>query len=374
MQSSQPSNRLVSLDVFRGITIAAMILVNNPGNWNAVYPPLLHAKWHGWTPTDLIFPFFLFIVGVAIVFSFAKRLQRPGGKKAIYGKILRRSLILFSLGLLLAVGGNSDLAHLRIPGVLQRIALVYLPVSILVIHTSVRWQVVIAIGLLLLYWALMAKVPVPGFGAGKWDEPISALSSYLDRLFFTGRMYKETWDPEGLLSTLPSISTALSGVLAGHWLRSVRSAQQKVVGLLLGGAVCFGLGYLVNLDFPINKNLWSSSFVLVTSGLAAVGLGILYWVVDLRGWRKWSWPFLVFGMNAITVYILSSFFAKMMVYNWRVTQPDGTSIALKTWLYQTLFASWASPMNASLFYALSYVFFWFLVMVLFYRKRMFVKI
>ncbi|MBN1543792.1 DUF5009 domain-containing protein [candidate division KSB1 bacterium] len=368
------SKRLVSLDVFRGITIAAMILVNNPGDWRTVYSPLLHAKWHGWTPTDLIFPFFLFIVGVAIVFAFSKRLAHSVDKRSLYPKVIRRTLILFALGLAMALIPRFDFAHLRIPGVLQRIALVYFICSVLVLHTSWRWQIGITVGILLLYWGLMAWVPVPGYGAGKWDEPISALSSYIDRLFLTGRMWKEHWDPEGLLSTLPAIATGLTGVLTGHWLRSPRSEQNKAIGLLIGGAVLFALGYLVNLDFPINKGLWSSSYVLVTSGLAAAFLGICYWIIDIRGWRKWSWPFRVYGTNAITVFVLSGMLAKLMVVSFKVTQADGSTIAFKTWLYQTLFASWASPMNASFFYALSYVLFWLAILAIFYHKRIFIKI
>ncbi len=371
----EPSKRLVSLDAFRGLTIAAMILVNNPGSWSTIYGPLKHAAWHGWTPTDLIFPFFLFIVGVAIVFAFSSRLEKGVVKKKLYGKIIRRTLILFGLGLFLSLFPYFEFTHMRIPGVLQRIALVYLFASIIVLHASIRAQVGITVGILVLYWILMTQVPVPGYGAGILEKE-GNLAQYVDQLILAGHMWSQskTWDPEGLLSTLPAIATGLTGVLTGHWLRSTHSPWTRARGMLAAGGILLVVGLIVSIWFPINKSLWTSSFVLVTSGCALMLLALLYALIDVKGYKKWTYPLLVYGMNPITVFVLSGLLAKCMVVCWSVTQSDGSTITLKGWIYQNLFLSWASPINASLFFALSYIVFWFLLMAILYHKRIFIKI
>jgi len=371
------SKRLISLDAFRGITIASMILVNNAGNWSAVYPPLEHAKWHGWTLTDLIFPFFLFIVGVAIVFAFSKRIDTGQSKKKLYLKILKRTLILFGLGLLLNAFPFFHLSTWRIPGVLQRIAITYAIASIIVLNTNIKWQAYIAAGLLIIYWIIMKLVPVPGYGAGVL-EPQGNLCGFIDGILLKGHtwMYAPAkgFDPEGLLSTIPAISSVLFGVLTGHWLKAKKSNLEKVVMLFVVGIAAIILGEIISIWFPINKNLWSSSYTVFTTGMALLFLGMCYWLIDIKGYKKWTIPFLVFGSNAITVYTLSGLLAKAMVYWWKIPQQDGSVISLKTFLYRTLFESWMSPINASLFYALTYILIWFGLMTILYKKKIFIKI
>lgn len=364
--------RLVSLDVFRGLTIAGMILVNNPGSWSYVYSPLAHAEWHGWTPTDLIFPFFLFIVGVAITLSLESRLARGENQRKIFLQILRRTIILFALGLFLNGFPYFNLATLRIPGVLQRIALCYFFAALLFMKTKMKGQAIAAIVLLAVYWLLMKFVPVPGYGAGVLEME-GNLAAYIDNSLMSGHLWKPTWDPEGILSTIPAIATTLLGILTGYWLKEHRSVGEKTRGLLIAGVVLVGLGQIMDTWFPINKNLWTSSYVVFTAGMALLFLGACYWLIDGRGYRRWVTPFVIFGVNPITVYVLSSMGAEVMdVY--RIAQPDGGSIAFKTYVYKNIFASWAGPMNGSLFFALAYVLVWLIPMTILYRKKIFIKI
>ncbi|MCS7158016.1 MAG: DUF5009 domain-containing protein [Blastocatellia bacterium] len=364
--------RMISLDVFRGITIAGMIVVNNPGSWNYVYPPLAHAEWHGWTPTDLIFPFFLFIMGVAIPLAIRRRLARSESQWAIWGHIVRRTVILFALGLLLNGFPHFDLSRIRIPGVLQRIALCYFFAALIVMKTKVKGQAIAAVALLAAYWAIMKLVPVPGYGAGILEKEVN-LASYLDSRLLSGHLYRPTWDPEGILSTIPAIATTLLGVLTAHWLTSPRTMPKKVLGLIGAGIIGIVLGQVVNLWFPINKNLWTSSYALFTAGMALLFLAACVWLVEVRGIRRPLVPFLIFGMNPITVFVLSGLVARLMVL-YKVTRPDGTSVPLKTYLYETLFASWAGPWQGSLFFALAYTMAWLAPMAFLYRKRIFIKI
>ena len=373
--SGPSAGRLASLDVFRGITIAGMLLVNNPGSWSAIYPPLRHAEWHGWTPTDLIFPFFLFIAGVAMAFSFGKLLEGGATRGALLGKVAKRAAILFGLGLLLHGFPNYlDLSTLRIPGVLQRIALAYLAGSVVVLYLGLRGQVAGAAVLLLGYWALQTLVPVPGQGAGAL-EPGRDLGAYIDRVVFGENhlwIWSKIWDPEGLLSTLPAVATLLTGVFAGRWLRSERPPMDKAVGLFLAGNAGLLLGVVWNAWFPINKNLWTSSYVLFTSGMACHFLAVCYWLVDLRGYRRWAQPFVWYGMNAILAFFLSSLVARMITL---VRVPaEGASVPLKTFLFDRLFAPWASPLNASLAFAVAYVLLFLALMWVLYRRRIFLKV
>jgi predicted acyltransferase len=367
--------RLASLDVFRGMTIAGMLLVNNPGTWSAVYPPLRHAEWHGWTPTDLIFPFFLFIVGVAMTFSFATLRERGIDNGALLRKAAKRSLILFVLGLLLHGFPNYfELSTLRIPGVLQRIALAYLGATLIVLYLKPHWQVVAAAGLLLGYWALQTLVPVPGVGAGVL-EPGQDLGAYIDRLVFTeAHLWSQarTWDPEGLLSTLPAVGTVLCGVFAGYWLRAPRPATTKAGLLVLAGAVGLSAGVLWGVWFPINKPLWTSSYVLFTAGFAAIVLAACYWTVDVKRWRWWAMPFTIYGMNAIAAFFLSGLFARLLTLI-RVPSGEG-AVTLKGWIFNNLYLNWASPINASLAYAISFVLLWLGIMWLFYRRGIFIRV
>lgn len=373
-----PPGRLFSLDVFRGATIAAMLLVNNPGTWAHIHPPLRHAEWHGWTPTDLIFPFFLFIVGVAITYSFGKLQSQGAGRKALLAKAGRRGAVLFLLGLVLHAfpWWSPDLANLRIPGVLQRIGIAYFLASVVVLFMGVRGQAVTAGLCLLVYWALMTLVPVPGYGAGVLDVPEATLAAFIDRAVLGTQhlwVWAGTWDPEGILSTIPAVGTVLSGVLAGHWLRSGRQPLEKLAGMFIAGNVLMVLGLVWNWFFPINKPIWTSSYVLFTSGMALNVLAMCYWAVDMKQWRRWATPFAVFGVNAIAAFFLSSLFARVLIM---IRVPDGTgeSTALKTYIYQNLFTPWLSPMNASLAFAICYVLFWLGLMWILYSRRVFIKV
>ncbi len=347
-----------------------MILVNNPGSWGDIYAPLAHADWHGWTPTDLIFPFFLFIVGVSMTISFAKRLE-DGDRSHLYRQIFRRSAIIYGLGLLLSAFPDFDFENLRYVGVLPRIAMVYLVTSLIVLNLSRRAQSWVFAGLLLGYWALMKWVPVPEFGAGVLT-PEGNLAGWIDSLILPGRLYQGTWDPEGLLSTLPAVATALSGVFTGYWLRSGRDRLQIARGMAVAGGLAMIAGLIWSHWFPINKNLWTSSYVLFSSGAAIVCLSLLYWLIEVRDYRKWAQPAVIFGVNAIAVFVLSGLVTRLLIRIHVAGDPD--PITVKQWLFETLFASWASPMNASLAFALTYLLFWWALMALLYRRKIFIKI
>jgi predicted acyltransferase len=374
--SGGPGLRLVSLDVFRGITIAGMLLVNNPGSWGSIYPPLKHAPWNGWTPTDLIFPFFVFIVGVAMTYSFGKMLERGATRRELLVKTAKRAALIFLVGLALHsfpwIG--YDYEHLRIPGVLQRIAIAYLVAASIYLYTTTRGQI-IAIGVLLLgYWALQTLVPVPGGYTGVL-RPGLDLGAYIDRAIFgTDHLWREakTWDPEGLLSTLPAVGTALLGGLAGTWIRTSRTPLEKVTGLFVVGWAGVIAGVIWGWVFPINKSLWTSSYVLFTGGLACHMLAVCYYLVDIKGHRKWATPFIIYGMNAIAAFFLSSAFARVM--NLIKVQDAGSEVALKTYIFKHFYLSWLSPLNASLLFAITYVLFFLGIMTIFYRKKIFIKL
>jgi predicted acyltransferase len=363
---------MAALDVFRGMTIAGMILVNNPGTWEAIHPPLAHAEWHGWTPTDLVFPFFLFIVGVSITLALARRAEAGGSKRDLYLKIIRRTLIIFALGLVLAGFPRYELSTLRIPGVLQRIAVCYLIASVIFLNTKWRTQALIAAALLLLYWAIMILIPVPNFGAGDLSME-GNLAAYVDRALLGRHTWKPLYDPEGILSTLPAIATTLAGVLTGHWLRTRRSELDKVAGMFVAGALAIVAGWAWGGWFPVNKALWTSSYVLLTAGLALQFLAVCYWLVDLKGVRRWAKPFLIFGTNALVIYFLAELFSNI-ISTVTLSRADGSTVDLKTYFYENAFASWASPANASLMCALCIVLLWLGVATLLYRKRIFIKV
>lgn len=370
-QEAPGAGRLVSLDAFRGLTIAGMILVNNPGSWAHIYPPLAHAAWHGWTPTDLIFPYFLFIIGVAIPFSFRRRLGEGAERGDLFRHVVRRAFIIVGVGLAMRAVPDFDFAEMRWAGVLQRIGLVYLIAAGLYLWFAARGRWIWTGGLLFGYWAVMMLVPVPGYGAGDLS-PDGNLAAYLDRLLMDGHLYRDTWDPEGLLSSLPAVATSLLGIFTGEWLLSDRDRKVLTRGLLAAGAVLVPLGLLWGLVFPINKNLWTSSYVVFTAGTALLLLGAMYWAIDVKRWRGW-WhtPMVVYGMNAIAVFVASGMLAKTMG-RIRVGGEDGTS--LHGWIYQNLFQSWAGDLNGSLAFAVTYVGFWLALMWVLYRKRIFIKI
>jgi predicted acyltransferase len=387
--SLQPVNgRLVSLDVFRGATIVGMVLVNNPGSWAHVYPPLQHAEWHGWTPTDLIFPFFLFIVGVAIPLAYTKRLARGGSRTVLVRKAVRRSVVLFAIGVFMAAYPivqidptfewlRPGLGSLRIMGILQRIALCYLAASLLFLYVRPRMRLYGMAGLLLAYWAALTLVPVPGHGAGVLDEPAATLPAYVDRLVLgTEHLWAgadQMWDPEGLLSTFPALVTTLLGVWTGRLLLHEDTPPAATVARLfvVGTALVVG-GYVWSGVFPINKSLWTSSYVLLTGGQAMCALALCYWVVDLKGWRRWTHPFVVYGMNAIVAFVASTLVTKTLLHL-HVTV-GGEAISVHRYLYQTAFLPLATPTNASLLYALVYIGLWYGILAVMYRKNIFVAV
>ncbi|MFQ5709482.1 MAG: acyltransferase family protein [bacterium] len=366
------SERLTSLDAFRGIAIAGMILVNNPGSWSHIYAPLEHAEWHGWTLTDLIFPFFLFIIGVAMTFSFAKQLAGAKTRQSIYLRIVKRTCILFGLGLFLNGFPHYHFATIRIPGVLQRIAVVYLFASILTLNTNAKGLAWVTAGLLLFYWGLMKLIPVPGHGAG--DLSVTGnLAAYVDNHLLHGHMWKETWDPEGLLSTLPAVASTLSGVLVGYWIRSGKEKREIAGWMFVSGWAAILAGLVWHNWFPINKNLWTSSYVLFTSGAALQFLGVCYWLIEVQGIKRWAYPAIVYGMNSIAVFVLSGLEARLTILI-KVHAANGGTVALKSWLYQNIFASWAGPLNGSLAFAIANILFWLGLMAILYHKRIFIKI
>ena len=343
-----------------------MVLVNNPGTWAAVYPPLRHAEWHGLTPTDVIFPSFLFIVGVAIPLALGARQARGDSRRATIVAILRRSAIIGALGLLLHALPFFNLATLRIPGVLQRIAVCYLIAALLFVTSGWRTHVVVTAALLLGYWAAMTLIPVPGFGPGDLGKE-GNLAAYIDRAVFgpqhiwrTARVY----DPEGLLSTAPALATTLLGMLAGEWLkRSSRSdapVSREAALLALAGIVAIAAGAIWGSWFPVNKALWTSSYVLVTGGLSLIALALAHWVVEGLGYRRWAWPFVILGVNALALFFLSSLVARLLIVV-KVPRASGQS-PLQALLFDRLFAPWATPINASLAYAIAYLVLWFAVM------------
>jgi predicted acyltransferase len=375
--------RLVALDVFRGLTIAGMLLVNNPGTWGAIYPPLRHAAWHGWTPTDLIFPFFLFIVGVTTHLSLDARRARGDEEGALVRQVLRRGGIIILLGLLLSgfpfiPRFGFDLSTLRIPGVLQRIGVAYIAAGLLTLRTSARTQLVVVTALLLGYWAVMTLVPVPGsgaLGAVALATPDGSLAAWLDRTVLGDHLWRvsKTWDPEGILSTLPAIGTAMLGVFAGRWIASPRPLMERIAALFAVGALGMVAGLIWNWGFPINKNLWTSSYVLFTAGMACVTIATCIWLIDVQRIKGWTKPFVVFGMNPILAFVGSGMMARLMGSIIKV-EHDGRSVSLQRAIYESSFASWLSPMNASLLYAVCFVLLWFAVLGVLYRKKVFLKV
>jgi predicted acyltransferase len=377
LKSSALSSRLLSVDVFRGMAVAGMLLVDYPGDEAAAYLPIRHAQWNGWTGADFIFPSFVFLMGISIVMSFSSRLQRGETRQQIAWHAVKRSLALFVLGVFLNGAPEFHLASWRIEGVIQRIAICYLVAGVLFLWTDTRGLVVAAVICLLGYWALMRLVPVPGFGLPGRDIPVLApdrnLVDWIDRALFNGRLYNTTRDPEGVLSTIPAIATAIAGVLTGQWLRSERSAQTKAVGMLVVGAAGLAVGLIWNRWFPINKNVWTSSFVVFTAGFALIFLALLYWVIEIRGWRgRWTMPFLVFGRNAIIAFCFDELLWAPLYYG-HAKAADGNSIPWQQYLNGQLLKI-ANPANASLLFAFGAVLFVWVFLWQLYRKRIFVKI
>ena len=372
------ATRLMSVDIFRGLMVAGMILVDNPGDDARAYWPIQHAEWNGWTPADFIFPSFLFLVGISMVYSFSARLQRGESKGHIFAHAVKRALILIILGLLVNGFPVYHLKDWRIEGVLQRIAVCYLISAISVLWSDWRGQVLAICICLFGYWGLVRFVPVPGFGVPGRDVPFLDMNgnivAWLDRKFFMGHLYEGTRDPEGILNSIPAIGTALFGVLTGHWLRRTISGKNKVMGMLAAGIAGLVLGKIWNIWFPINKNMWTSSFVVFAAGFSLVTLALLYWMVEEKKWRgAWTVPFLVFGMNAIAGFVADAL-VYGPAYSWGVTGPDGTHVMLQQFAFNHLAKLPVSPGGASLIYSLGAVLFCWLLLLPLYRKRIFLKI
>jgi len=461
---AEKNTRLISLDVFRGLTIAGMVLVNNPGT-SPVYWPLDHAEWNGLTPTDWIFPFFLFIVGVSISISLGRRVRSEtgidagnSGRAGVYTKIISRALSIYLLGAAVSVlpffqfqsstapdwlkmldwlafaaallfllmrnykvagilaivafagiavmnlaGYNIvtyDFGTIRIMGVLQRIAVCYLITSLIFLHTNWKQQVYISLALLLGYWLIMTTIPVPGCEITSINDKACNLAAYIDRMIITEPhiwRFGKVYDPEGLLSTIGAIVTTISGVLAGTWLRSEppasaggQSAEEssgsrnwpaangagsdKVSGLFFFGIILFALGWIWNFFFPFNKALWTSSYVLVTSGLALLMLGCCYWLIDIKGYRQWAKPFMIFGANALALFVFTGLFARMISAFRVAYTPEGKGISAQRWIVDNVYLALFQPINASLAFAISFILLWLLFMWLLYRKGIYIKV
>ncbi|HYJ90227.1 MAG TPA: hypothetical protein VEV84_02880 [Pyrinomonadaceae bacterium] len=471
---SAQSNRLISLDVFRGLTIAGMVLVNNPGT-SPVYWPLDHAEWNGLTPTDWIFPFFLFIVGVSISISLGKRVETGSGatvsdpgaaangfQSSIYTKIISRALSIYLLGLAISVipffqfqssdapdslkmlvwlvfaaallflllrnfklaailagvgvvgiigmklaGYNIvayDFSTMRIMGVLQRIAICYLITSLVFLHTNWKQQVYISLALLLGYWLIMTTIPAPGCEITTINDKACNLAAYVDRMIIGEAhiwRFGKVYDPEGLLSTIPAIVTTISGVLTGTWIRSEPPAvaggltpqivdskvpngdlqppataggSDKVSGIFFFAVVLFAIAWIWNFFFPFNKSLWTSSYVLVTTGLALFTFGCCYWLIDIKGYSRWAKPFVIFGANALALFVFSGLFARIMSAFRVAYTPEGKGISIQKWIVDNIYLAIFDPINASLAYAISFILFFLFLMWLLYRKGIYIKV
>jgi predicted acyltransferase len=391
--------RLLSLDVFRGITIAGMLLVNNPGTWSAIFPPLEHAEWNGWTPTDLIFPFFLFIVGITTHLSLSARRARGDDDSALVKQILRRGIIIYLLGFAMAMfpfyqwGAIQSLPnatawdrivyrieHVRILGVLPRIAIVYICAGLLTLKTNLRQQVIIIATLLFGYWFAMTLIPVPGqneIGALLLHTKDRNLAAYLDRLILgTNHTWigSVTYDPEGPFSTLPAIATSMLGVIAGTWIaRKDKPLLERISALFVAGSIGMVLGLMWNWSFPINKNLWTSSYVVFTAGMACLTLATIMWIVDYVEVKWWTKPLVVYGVNPIVAFVGSGVMARLIYTLWHVNY-QGKSVAIQDAIYQSVFLTWLPPRVASLAFAISFVLLWYGILLILYRRKIILKV
>jgi predicted acyltransferase len=398
--------RLMSLDVFRGATIASMILVNNPGNWGAIYKPLDHAEWHGWTFTDLIFPFFIWIVGVAIPLSTGRRLEQRQSRQQLLMHALRRSAIIIALGFFLNSflylidgslfrDGFSAWFHnyattVRVPGVLQRIGVCYFIATLIFLGTGIRGQIIWIAALLAGYWVLMIVGPWFGWGTGGLEQH-GNFSEYIDNLVLNGKVIGvhvwkggKTWDPEGIFSTVPAIATCLFGIMTGHLIRSKQTSETKTAWLFAGGNLLLFAGVMMDVWLPINKKLWTSSYSVFMAGMAMNCFAVCHWLVDVQGWRKWAKPFAIYGMNAIAVFMMAGLLGRILP-TIKVATAAGRKVGLQSYLYDNLFAPFASPdtapffgflaspKNASLMWALMYMIGLYLIAYGMYRRKWFLK-
>ena len=424
------SGRLLSLDVFRGATIAGMMMVNNPGDWSKVYAPWGHRPWDGWTYTDTIFPFFLWIVGVAMMLSFAKRIERGEDKKMLTWHVIWRAGVIFFLGLFLAgvpalsafflwiaaltyvivllrrtlaprpgekpvvrsraylfgaagiilallplvlpIVQMSGLHWVRIPGVLQRIAVCYLIGGLLVIWTSTRVQIGITFSLLALYWILVKTINVPGYGVGVWT-PEGNLAWYIDSNLLHGHTWRGApargFDPEGIFSTIPAIATAMFGIFTGAWLRTERSKEVKTAGMFVAGNILLLAALIMDNWLPINKNLWTSSYSVFMAGLALNVLACIYWILDVKGWSGWQKPFAIYGQNAITMFVLAGVFGRLLSMKF-----GGMQMSLKAWYYEKFFQPIGDPMIASFAHSVAFMLFLYVIAWIMYKRNWIIKV
>jgi predicted acyltransferase len=383
LPTSKTSGRLLSLDVFRGATIAGMMMVNNPGSWSNIYPPFEHAKWNGWTFTDLIFPFFLWIVGVAMTFSFSKRVEQGADRNKLLMHAFQRALAIFAIGLFLngfpfglIFGHNFNWAGMRIPGVLQRIAICYFFTSLIVLYSNTLWQVRWTVLLLVVYWILIKTVPVPGFGVGVLD-PKGNLAWYIDSTLLSGHTWRVApvpgFDPEGIFSTLPAIATTLFGVLTGHFIRSNRTQEEKTAWMFVSGNALIFMGLLMDNWLPINKSLWTSSYSVFMAGMALNIFAFCYWLIDVKGYRGWTKPLQIYGLNAITLFFLAELIGRLTGII-TVTSPDGTPISFQSWYYQKLFLPIGDPMFASFLHSVAFMLGLYLIAYVMYKYNVILKV
>ncbi len=380
------------------MTVASMLLVNNPGDWGHIFPPLEHAPWHGWTPTDLIFPFFLFIVGVTAHLSLSQRRAGGDGDAAIVRQILRRGALIFLFGLFLSwfpgfMWGNIAslpdatfmdrvvyrLEHLRIMGVLQRIAVAYVFGALLTLRGSLRQHAAILAAILLGYWALMTLVVVPDQGLPGWqllDKPDAVLSAWFDRTVLTTNHLwasAKTWDPEGLLSTLPAVGSMMAGQFAGRWIGTQRPIAERLNGMFAVGALLLAVGLVWHWVFPINKSLWTSSYVVFTAGMALVTLATCMWIIDVQGWKRWTTFFVIYGTNPMIAFVGSGLMARLTVTLLKIGTDDGP-VSVQSVVYQALYAPILEPRVASLAYAVTFVLLWFGILWALWRRKIFLKV
>lgn len=354
------SSRLISLDAFRGFTIAGMIVVNNPGSWDHVYAPLLHAEWHGLTPTDLVFPFFLFIMGVSVVLAFEKRMQKGASHRDLFKKAVVRSVKIFALGVFLNLFPDFDFSEIRWAGVLQRIAVVYLCCSILFLKTSWKTQAILAAVILAGYWLAMILIPFPG----RMDDPLipgANLAAWIDGFLLPGSMWQGSWDPEGIFSTLPALVTGIAGMLAARILQQDGAKERQIVWLFVAGLAAMAAGEAWSWAFPLNKNLWTSTFVIYTAGLATMILAALIWIVDVLNHRKLAQFGVIYGSNAISIYVLAGMLPAL---TWPVNQ----------WFFESLQSAGFDPKFASMLWAVAFCMICFIPAFMLYKKRIFIKV
>jgi len=385
--ASTPITRLLSLDVARGITIAFMIMVNNgggPGSWGFMN----HAVWNGLTPTDLVFPTFVFLMGVSVVFATETRLGRGDTRAKLAWHTAQRAAILILLGIFVNSFPFFHLAHMRFYGVLQRIGVCYLVVGLFYLWDSRASTKVVALAVALVaalvgYWALVRWVSIPGIGVPGRDVPFMDMTqnlvSWIDRNLFPHHLYlyspdHNVRDPEGLLSDLPAVGTALMGILTGLWLRTRQSIPAKTLGLAAAAAASLVLGYLWSFEFPLNKNMWTSSFVLVAGGYSLALLALAFWAVEQQGWRKrWTWVWLVFGSNAIAAYMFSEL-SQSTLQNIQVSGESGARTALASWIAMHTVAHIPDPGWAAFGYSVFFTMFCFIPVWILYRRKIFLKI